>query len=132
MPRRVSIYLPGFSHRNPVPVASRIGPHLVSGVLTGRDPATGEMPESLDAQCANVFTHVRALMAAAGGTTDDIIKMTFWLAEYRDRDALNREWTEMFPDAAIRPARQVMAAQLDGASLMQCDLMAILVDPTTG
>ena len=98
----------------------------MSGVLTGRDPATGEMPPALDAQCANVFAHVRALMHAAGGTPDDIIKMTFWLSEYRDRDALNREWTAMFPDAATRPARQVMAAQLDGGSLVQCDLSAIL------
>jgi 2-iminobutanoate/2-iminopropanoate deaminase len=132
MSRRVSIYLPGFAHANPIPVASRIGPHLVSGVLIGRDPATGEMPPTLDAQCANVFALVRALMNAVGGTPDDIIKMTFWLAEYRDRDALNREWTAMFPDAATRPARQVMAARLDGGSLVQCDLSAILEDAPRG
>ncbi|WP_167044627.1 RidA family protein [Salinibacterium sp. ZJ454] len=128
MPRRVSIYLPGFGHENPIPVASRIGPHLVSGVLTGRDPAAGTMPETLDAQCANAFAHVRALMQTAGGSTDDILKMTFWLVDYRDRDALNREWTAMFPDPLNRPARQAMAAQLDGGSLIQCDLAAILDD----
>ncbi|MER5278591.1 RidA family protein [Streptomyces sp. NPDC002809] len=128
MPRRVSVHLPGFGHANPVPVASRIGPFLASGVLTGRDPATGEMPTGLPAQCANVFAHVRALMETVGGTTDDILKMTFWLAAYRDRDALNREWTEMFPDPAHRPARQVAAAQLDGGALVHCDLLAILGD----
>jgi enamine deaminase RidA (YjgF/YER057c/UK114 family) len=126
MPRRVSIYLPGFAHQNPVPVASRIGAHLASGVLTGRDPQTQAMPETADEQCANVFTHVRALMDAAGGTTDDIMKMTFWLVDYRDRDALNREWTAMFPDPHNRPARQVMAATLDGAALVHCDVTAIL------
>ncbi|WP_166879758.1 RidA family protein [Salinibacterium sp. ZJ450] len=132
MPRRVSIYLPGFGHQNPVPVASRIGQHLVSGVLTGRDPVTREMPASLDEQVANVFAHVRALMDAASGSSDDIIKMTFWLVDYRDRDALNREWTTMFPDTANRPARQVMAATLDGASLVQCDLQAVLAEPIDG
>lgn len=126
MPRRVSIHMPGFSHRNPVPVASRIGAHLYSGALTGRDPDTGEMPEALDAQMAIVFGHVRALMHAAGGSTDDIVKLTFWLADYRDRDALNREWTAMFPDASARPARQAMAAMLDGGALVHCDLVAIL------
>lgn len=128
MPRRTSIYIAGFEHSNPVPVASRIGQHLVSGVLTGRDPATHEMPAALDAQVANIFAHVRELMAAAGGTTDDIIKLTVWLAEerYRDRDALNREWTTMFPDPESRPARQVMAARFDGATLIQCDLQAVL------
>ncbi|MCW4385662.1 RidA family protein [Salinibacterium sp. SYSU T00001] len=124
-PRRQSIYLPGFSHSNPIPAASRIGPFLYSGVLTGRT-AGGEMPSTLDEQCANVFAHVAELMEAAGGSTDDIVKMTFWLADYRDRDALNREWLAMFPDAASRPARQAMAAQLDGGSLMQCDLVAVL------
>lgn len=132
MPQRVSIYLPGFTHRNPIPVASRIGPHLVSGVLTGLDPETGETPASLDEQVANVFTHVRALMEAAGGTTDDIIKLTFWLAEYRNRDAINREWVAMFPDAASRPARQVMAAHLDGGTLVQCDVQAVLADSADG
>lgn len=126
MSRRVSIYLPGFVHANPIPVASRIGSRLVSGVLTGIDPQTRQMPSTMDEQCANVFRLVREVMAAAGGTTDDIVKLTFWLAEYRDREALNREWTAMFPDADDRPARQVMAAHLDGGTLIQCDLQAEL------
>jgi enamine deaminase RidA (YjgF/YER057c/UK114 family) len=71
---------------------------------------------------------VRELLAAAGGTTGDIIKITVWLAEdrYRDREALNREWTAMFPSPDDRPARQVMAARFDGAMLVQCDLQAVL------
>lgn len=132
MPRRVSIDLPGFAHANPIPAASRIGPFVYSGVLTGRDPVTREMPEGLDAQCANVFAHVEELMTAAGGSSDDIVKMTFWLARYRDRDALNREWLAMFPDATSRPARQAMAAELDGGSLIQCDLVAILDEESGG
>jgi 2-iminobutanoate/2-iminopropanoate deaminase len=123
---RVSIEVEGFAHKNPIPAASRIGDLLVSGLLTGRDPGTRELPTGLDAQCANVFTHVRALMAAAGAGTDDIIKMTFWLADHRDRAALNREWLAMFPDPASRPSRQSMAAVLDGGVLVQCDLMAVL------
>lgn len=130
MSRRQSIYLTGFAHANPVPVASRIGPFVHSGVLTGRDPRTGEMPEGLDAQCSNVFAHVRELMAAVGGTTDDIAKLTCHLVSYRDRAALNREWEAMFPDPENRPARQVMAATLDGGALIHCDLVAIL-DPGT-
>ncbi len=125
-PRRKSIQLPGFSHANPIPAASRIGPLLVSGVLTGRDLDTRDLPDDLDGQLANVFAHVRALLTATGGSTDDIIKLTFWLVDYRDREALNREWTQMFPDPDSRPARQVMAATLDGGCLVQCDLMAVL------
>lgn len=129
MSRRRSIEIPGFAHANPVPAASRIGPFLFTGVLTGRDPETHEMPATLDAQCAHVFAHVRAIVAAGGGSLDDIVKMTFWLADYRDRDALNREWVEMFPDAGDRPARQAMAAQLDGGALIHADLVAVIGDP---
>lgn len=132
MSARVSVYLDGFAHENPVPVASRIGPYVHSGVLTGRDPDTGEMPEGLDEQCANVFTHVRELMVAVGGSVDDIAKLTCHLARYRDREALNREWEEMFPDLENRPARQVMAATLDGGALIHCDVIAILEGGTPG
>jgi len=123
---RVSIEIAGFAHANPVPAACRIGPFLFTGVLTGRDPVTTQMPASLQAQCANVFAHMREVVAAVGGSTDDIAKITFWVADYRDRDALNREWLRMFPDAASRPARQVMAATLDGGALIHADLIAVL------
>jgi enamine deaminase RidA (YjgF/YER057c/UK114 family) len=122
-----SVDLPGFGHANPIPAGSRIGPFLASGALTGRDPETREMPADLDRQCANVFTHVRALLAAAGGTPDDILKLTFHLADMDDREALNREWLALFPDPGRRPARQVIAAaRLGGGALLHCDLLAVL------
>ncbi|MFJ2958409.1 RidA family protein [Streptomyces sp. NPDC087270] len=123
-----SIYLPGFGHANPVPAAGRIGPFVASGALTGRDPATHEMPEDLARQCANVFQHVRALLAAVGGTADDVLKLTVRLADPDDREALNREWLAMFPDPLRRPARQVVAATLGGTALVHCDLLAVLPD----
>lgn len=126
MTRRASIDIPGFSHLNPIPVASRIGPFLATGAITGRDPATGDMAEGMEAQCAHVFTHVRAVLAAAGGSVDDILKMTFHLVEPNDREALNREWLAMFPDPTSRPARQAIAARLDRGALVHCDLLAVI------
>ncbi|WP_312168539.1 RidA family protein [Microbacterium sp.] len=120
--------LQGFTHANPVPAASRIGPFLASGALTGRDPVSGEMPPSLDEQCVNAFVHVRELMAAAGSSPDDILKVTVHLVDYRERGALNREWLALFPNAGSRPARQVMKADLDGGALIHVDLIAVLSD----
>lgn len=122
---RTSIELPGFGHDNPVPVASRIGPFLFSGAITGKDPETKSFPESLDAQVANAFGHIRALMAAAGGSTDDIVKLNVHLVDARDREALNREWLEMFPDPASRPARHVSGAELSPGALINCELVAV-------
>ncbi|HEY4557736.1 MAG TPA: RidA family protein [Enteractinococcus sp.] len=126
--QRESIDSEGFSHENPIPVASRIGPYLATGALTGKDPETGEMPSDLDTQVKNVFDHIHRVMAAAGGTPEDILKITVYLAEYRQRSALNAAWLEMFPDPSSRPARHVIAASLDRGALIQADLFAILQD----
>lgn len=125
MSERLSVNTEGFAHVNPVPVASRIGQHLYSGVLTGRDLETRKFPE-LDEQVRIVFERIAELMQAAGGSTDDIVKIHLWVERYRDRDAINREWTAMFPDPESRPARQIMKAELDEGALIQADVIAIL------
>ena len=130
--RRATVDVPGFAHANPVPVASRIGPFLATGALTGRDPDTGELPADLDAQCAHVFRHVRAVLAEAGGGPGDVLKVTVHLADPADREALNREWLAMFPDPADRPARQVVAATLGGGALVHLSLLAVLEEPRRG
>ena len=84
--------------------------------------------EAIEAQCANVFHHVRAIMAAAGGSTDDIIKMNVFMADRSRRDALNAEWVKMFPDAASRPARHTSQASLEGGQLIVCDITAVFVE----
>lgn len=123
-PRR-SVVVGGFAHENPIPAASRIGPFIFSGAITARSAPSGEMPEGLDAQASSVFEHMREIVEASGATLDDIIKVTVWLAEYRDRAALNREWLAAFPRPTSRPARQVVAATLDRGTLIQCDFVAI-------
>lgn len=125
-PARKSINPAGFSHENPIPVASQIGPFLATGVLTGRDPETRQMPEDLESQVNNVFTHIANVMAAAGGSPANILKLTVYLADYRDRSALNAAWENMFPNPASLPARQVVAAELDRGSLIQADVLAVL------
>ncbi|CAO3427439.1 hypothetical protein [Azospirillum endophyticum] len=126
MPRRTSVTVHGFKHVNPIPNASRIGNLLVSGVILGVDPATGAVAETLEAQCAHMFAHVRAIVEAGGGSTDDIIKMTVWLRDRSRREALNEEWIRMFPDPASRPARHAQPLAADGPSLVQCDFMAVI------
>lgn len=86
------------------------------------------MPEDLDAQCVNLFRHVREITAAAGASTDDIIRMTVYLRDFRDRAALNREWESMFPDRDDRPARQALPAAFDGDMRIQCDFVAVVGD----
>ena len=125
MAKRKSIEIAGFAHKNPIPAASRVGNMLMTGIITGMDPATGKVAPTLEAQCAFMFQHVRAIMQAAGGSTDDIIKMSVWIVDRSKRDALNAEWVNMFPDAASRPARHTSQANLEGGQFINCDITAV-------
>lgn len=126
MAKRKAIYLQGFGHRNPIPAACRIGNTVVSGIIYGLDTATGRPAPTLDEQAKLMFQHLRSVIEAAGGLTDDIIKLTLWMVDRSKREAINREWLAMFPDPETRPARQAMQAELGGGILVQCDFLAVI------
>jgi enamine deaminase RidA (YjgF/YER057c/UK114 family) len=126
MSRRLSIYLDTFDHQNPIPAGCRIGNILMSGLVTGLDSTTGKIAPTLARQCALMFAHMRAIVAEAGGSTADIIKITVWLKDRSQRGPLNAEWLAMFPDPADRPVREALEVNLEGGKLIQCDFTAII------
>ena len=126
MPPRTSIYVEGFGHKNPIPAACRVGNIVYSGSIQGTDPATGGYGADLDAQAALMFAHVKRIVEAAGGSPENIVKMTVWLKDRGNRDAINREWLKMFPDPHSRPARHAIQSSLDGDKLVECDFVAVL------
>mgnify|MGYP005626565953 FL=1 len=126
MSKRKSIEAPGFSHANPIPAASRIGDIMMSSVISGRDPASGEMPDDQAQQIINIFSHIGSTVEAAGGSTDDIIKITFWVDDAAaGRAALNGEWVKMFPDEESRPARHTLSAGGGRPGQGTCDFIAV-------
>jgi 2-iminobutanoate/2-iminopropanoate deaminase len=126
MAKRQSVNFPGFAHQNPIPNASRIGNMMMTSVISGVDPGTRNLPPELAKQVTNLFTHVRAAIEAAGGTPDDIIKMTFWMKEpATGRAALNDEWVKMFPEAASCPARHTMALGSESNAQVTCEFVAV-------
>jgi enamine deaminase RidA (YjgF/YER057c/UK114 family) len=124
---RQSIYIHSFAHKNPIPNACRIGNVIASGLIRGPDPATQTFQPSMEQQCAHMFENMRLTVEAGGGTTGDIIKVTFWMGTIA-RKPINDEWVKMFPDAEARPARQVMVTAMEPDVLVQCDFMAVLPD----
>jgi 2-iminobutanoate/2-iminopropanoate deaminase len=83
-------------HQNPIPNASRVGNIVMSSVISGTTPGTRDVPKDLAAQMANLFAHIRGDVEAAGGSVDDIVKITFWMQDpTTGRSAINDEW--VFP-----------------------------------
>lgn len=125
---RQSIAVAGLHHGdNPIPLASRKGPLLMSGGIFGLDPETGQVPADLEGQMAVMFANVRRIVEAAGGGVGDIVKMTIWTRDKGGKEALNREWLALFPDPASRPARHALINDQMAPQLrVQCDLTAYI------
>lgn len=127
MSKRRSINWPGFAHSNPIPNASRIGNIVMSSVIGPRDPETGKVPETLEAQVTNLFRQLAAAIAAAGGTPEDFLKIEFWAKDQAaGRAALNGEWEKMFPNPEARPARHTQALPANSPVQIQCAFTAVL------
>ncbi|MBR0827732.1 RidA family protein [Bradyrhizobium manausense] len=126
MSGRKSITVPEIAHKLPVPNACRIANIVVSGAIQPTDPATRAIPDDLAAQCANMFKNLKAVIEAAGGTTEDIIKVNVFIRDRNNREPLNVEWLRMFPDPESRPARHAQPLQVEGPALVLCDFMAVI------
>jgi 2-iminobutanoate/2-iminopropanoate deaminase len=127
MVERKSVNFPGFGHQNPIPNASRVGNIVMSSVIGGSNPGTRELPPTLEAQVANVFGYIRSAVEAAGGKTEHIVKINFFVKDpTSQREALNAEWVKMFPDPNSRPARHTQALPADSRALVQADFVAVL------
>ena len=127
MTKRQSIDWPGFAHANPIPNASKIGNIVMSSVIGPRDPVTGKIPDSLEAQVKNLFLQLAAGIKAAGGTPDDFLKIEFFARDQAaGRAALNGEWERMFPNPAARPARHTQPLPANAPALIQCAFTAVI------
>ena len=127
MSNRRSFEVPGIEHENPIPAATRIGSLVTSSGIFPRDPATGKAPDGLEEQVVMLFANIRRVIECAGGTTEDIIKITVWAKDRKTKAFVNTEWLKMFPDPHSRPARHTLVYnELPGNMLIQCDLTAVV------
>ncbi len=79
---------------------------VFSGVIYGRDPQTRQVPDDLDGQCALMFAHIKTLIEDAGGTLDNIARLTLLMADRNERETVNRHWIRYFLIRhRVRPVR---------------------------
>lgn len=95
----------------------------VSGQLPV-DPATGEfVPGGIKEQTEQSFKNIKAILAEAGLTTDNIVKTTVLLANISDFLAMNEVYAAQFEGTF--PARSAFAVKdLPKAALVEIEVIA--------
>ena len=73
------------------------------------DPATGQMPDGIQAQTRQALTNARAILETAGLGMHDVVKTTVLLADIADFAAMNEVYSQFFGEPY--PARSAFAVK---------------------
>ena len=107
-----------------------IGPYSQGFVVNGFvftsgqipvDPATGSVPEGIEAQANQSCKNVLAILEAAGSCAEKVIKTTCFLADMGDFAAFNQVYASYFTG---KPARSCVAVKTLPKNVL-CEIEAI-------
>lgn len=99
----------------PYSQAIRVGDTVYLSGQIGVDPATGNLRDGTPAQARQVFANLQAVAAAAGGTLDDIVKLTLLLADMADFAQVNEIMASFFTEPYPARATYQVAGLPKGA-----------------
>lgn len=87
------------------------------------NPATGEIPEGITAQARQSMANVKAILAEAGLSIDNVVKTTVFLADMSLFGPMNEVYAEEF--TAPFPARSAVAVkELPKQVLLEVEVIA--------
>jgi 2-iminobutanoate/2-iminopropanoate deaminase len=93
--------------------------------MAGINPATGTIPEGIEAQTEQALLNLAAVLAAAGASMDDVVKTTIFYADVEDFSRLNEAYARHMPDPP--PARSAPAhVRLPRGLLVSIEAIAVL------
>jgi 2-iminobutanoate/2-iminopropanoate deaminase len=96
----------------------------VSGQLPV-DPATGALVEGgIREQTRQVIRNLAAIVEAAGGSVESIVKVTFFIADWNDFPAMNEVCAQEFKEPF--PARSTLQNTRPMGALVGADAIAVL------
>ena len=88
------------------------------------DPATGAMPEGIEAQTRQVISNIKAILDEAGMTLANVVKTTVFLADMSYFVPMNEVYASEF--VAPFPARSAVAVkELPKGALVEIEVIAI-------
>lgn len=96
---------------------------FVSGQLP-IDAKTGEMPSEIKGQTRQSLENVKAILAEAGATLDNVVKTTVYLADMSLFGDMNEVYADYF-QGGIYPARAAFAVkELPKKALVEIEVVA--------
>ena len=106
--------------------AVKVGTTVYLSGQIGLDPATMQMVEGIEAQVHRVFSNLKAVAEAAGGSLNDVVKLNIFLTDLSHFALVNTIMAEYFSQPF--PARAAVGvASLPRAALVEADgVMEIL------
>ena len=89
----------------PYSPALRVGDFVFVSGQASIDPDTHEIiGDTIEEQTRNVLTYVEALLAEAGATLDDVVKVTTFLTRAEDYERFSAVYEEFFRNEPCPPA----------------------------
>lgn len=96
---------------------------FTSGVIPV-NPATGEIPEGIEAQADQAIGNLAALLKESGVSTDDVVKTTVFIKNMNDFGKINEVYSKYFTkDCPTRSCVEV--ARLPKDVLIEIDSIAV-------
>ena len=96
--------------------ATRFGNLVFVAGQTGRDPITGEVGRDIREQTRYAIERIKAILASAGTSLDNVLTVLTHLSTRDDLAAYNEEYAKFFP--ANKPARTTVEAKLNFPELL--------------
>lgn len=107
----------------PYSQAIRVEDMLFTSGQLGIDPATGELPEGVQAQTEQSLRNIAAILEEAGFGRKDVVKTTVFIRDMNDFGAVNQIYSAFFGDH--KPARScVEVARLPKDGLVEIEVVA--------
>ena len=97
---------------------------FTSGQL-GLVPETGELAEGVEAQARQALENIKAVLAEAGLTMDNVVKTTVLLADMADFAAVNAIYAEFFTEGSYPARSAFQVAALPKGGLVEIETICV-------
>lgn len=108
----------------PYSQATQAGGLLLTSGQLPMDPATGRLPEGIQAQTRQSLTNVKAILGEAGFTMDHVLKTTVFLSDMNNFSSMNEVYATFFTQGRYPARSAVEVARLPKDALVEIEVIA--------